>query len=337
MLREAESEAVAQVTRAFRGTVVRPQRLLPFVALLFVVLGVAARCPQTPGRETGVIQFAGYADSRGWSEPQSLGVNRLFTWAELEPADGQYDWSEFDELLRVAEASGKRLVPRVYTNVGAWAQGTPQWVFDEGAAAYRSDAGDAPIQPVPTDPIFTQKFSEFLAVMGDRYDGNRQIEFFQTNAGMGGFGEMVWGNPESQRPPGWSPQVQIETTRQWIDRWRAAFPRTPLVLMENFVGYGIAEEVTDYAVSRGFYLQANDPTQGAESQAILRAQASRTRIILEVEDAGCRSAEGAAWDEMTDKIFGYGIPLDYLIICGQSFDDAGRVQYAVDRLRRGGN
>lgn len=312
-----------------------PRRYLAALLLPLALIG-AGQCARIAPTGSGLLQFSGYADSRAWSEPQALGVNRLFNWSDLEPQDGVYDWAEFDDLLRIAHDSGKRLAPRVYTNVGTFGQATPDWVFDEGAAWYQSDEGDSPRQPVPTDPVFTQKFAEFLVAMGQRYDGDRNIEFFQTNAGMGGFGEMVWGYPESQRPPGWSPTVQIATTQQWIDMWRRAFPTTHLALMENFIGYHIAETVSAYAVDHGFYLQANSPYQAPESQAILAAYAHRTRIILEVEDAGCRTATGDAFDEMTATVFDYGFPVDYLTVCGESFDDPARIRAAYDRLRHGG-
>jgi len=302
--------------------------------LLPLVLVAATACPQLPQPDGyGLIQFGGSADSGTWDNPQALGVNRLFTWAELEPQEGQYDWSEFDALIDAARVRGKRLVPRVYTNMDAWGQATPDWVFDAGAAAYQPTPGSQR-QPVPNDPVFTEKFSAFLDAMAQRYDGNPNIAFIQTNAGMGLFGEVIWAYPREYLPPGWSPQVQIDTSTWWIDRWRQAFPDTHLVLMENFIGDNIAETVAAYAVGRSYYLQANDPDQSRESQAILAAYAGRTRIVLEVEDGGCRSATGAAFDEMAATIFGYGFPVDYLVVCEQSFDDPARVQAALDRLRK---
>jgi hypothetical protein len=303
--------------------------------LLPLVLVAATACPPQPPKPVGfgLMQFAGFTDSRTWDDPRALGVNRLFTWADLEPTEGQYDWSEFDVLIDVARAKGKRLSPRVYTNMDAWGQATPDWVFDAGAASYRSTPGSER-QPVPMDPVFTEKFSRFLEAMASRYDGNPDIEFIQTNAGMGEFGEIIWAYPREYLPPGWSPEVQIETSKQWIDRWRALFPRTHLVLMENFIGENIAETVTAYAVDRGFYLQANDTYLPRESQAILAAYAHRTRIVLEVEHGGCQSAQGQAFDDMTATVFGYGFPVDYLMVCEQTFDDAARTQGAIDRLRK---
>lgn len=280
----------------------------------------------------GLLQFNGDAGSVAWRDEAALGANVLFTWAQLEPREGDYDWSEFDALLATARASGKRLVPRVYTNVAGFGQATPDWVFDAGAESYAD--GEGPRQPVPADAVFSRKFADFLATLGQRYDGNESIEFIQTNAGMGAYGEMVWGDTPDLRPPGWSPDVQVKVTEEWIARWRDAFPNTHLALMENFIGYNIVERVARYAVDRKYYLQANDPNQAPESQRILAMYAPRTGIILEIENQGCRSATGSEYDAMIDKVFSYGFPIDYLVLCGQSLADRARMQDTLDRLRK---
>ena len=293
-----------------------------------------AKCPPAAEPGYGLLVFGGDANSAILGNAGALGVNPLLTWAALEPSEGVYDWSPLDTVLEAARAVGKRVAPRLLTNAGDYAQATPLWVFDAGAAAYAFDEGSTTPQPVPTDGVFRQKFDAFLAAFGARYDGQPDIEFIQTNAGMGGYGEMVWGTSPGTQPPGWSADVEIGTVEFWIDRWREAFPHTHLVLMENFIGEEIAEQLTDYGVARGFYLQANSPEQGRGSQAILMRQADRTKIVLEIENNGCRAATGAAFDEMIGAVFSQGFPIDYLTMCGESFDDAARLQAAFDRLRK---
>jgi hypothetical protein len=320
-------------------TIARRGHAAAFVLALAVFAAVFAanRCQAAtrPGPVGhGVLEFGSWAGSPTGDNPQALGLNILYEWRQLEPREGEYNWAPLDEALNNAAAKAMRIAPRVYTNLGDFGQGTPDWVFAAGAASYYAEPGASIRQPVPMDPVFTAKFGRFLEAFGDRYDGHPQIEFIQTNAAMGTYGEMVWGYPESYRPAGWSPDVQVGTTRYWIDRWRLAFPRTPLVIMENFIGHGIAETATDYAVSRGFYLQANDPWHGAESRAILARHGGRTKIVMEVEDRGCRSARGDAFDGMVDHVFSGGYPVDYLTVCRASFEDPARMQRAIDRLRR---
>ncbi len=231
-------------------------------------------------------------------------------------------------VLAAADAADKRVAPRIYTNLGEFDQGTPDWVFAAGAASYVFDGG-ATRQPIPTDPVFTDKFARFLAAFGARYNGNPLIEFVQTNAGMGGYGEMVWDLPEDV-----SASTQIATSNFWVDRWREAFPNTPLVLMVNFIGHDIGESIAEHAVSRGFYLQANNPDQPDELIDIFRRHAGRTKIILEIENNGCESSTGPEFDAMAAHIFSYGVPIDYLTVCEDTLHDPDRTLAVIDRLRR---
>ena len=259
-------------------------------------------------------------------------MNPLFTWAELEPREGLYNWAPVDAVLSAAAARDKKVAPRLYTNLGEFGQGTPDWVFDAGAVSYRFPGGTI-VQPDPADGVFTEKLTRFVGALGARYNGNGNIVFFQTNAGMGGFGEMVWGIGDVKGPPGWSAEKQISVSSYWIDRWRAAFPDTPLVLMVNFIGHDIGETLAEYAVGRGFYLQANNPNQPPELVAIFRRHADRTKIVLEIENDGCRDASGPALEGMADRIFGYGFPIDYLVVCEETLDDTERARALMDRLR----
>jgi hypothetical protein len=212
-------------------------------------------------------------------------------------------------------------------------QATPDWVFDAGAASYRFTGGNVR-QPVPQDPVFTEKLARFLAALGARYNGRPEIVFFQTNAGMGGYGEMVWGDEAFKGPGGWSPAVQIATSKAWIDRWRTAFPDTRLVLMTNFIGEGIGETLAEHAVERGFYLQANNPDQPEQLAAIFRKHAERTKIVMEIENNGCRDATGPALEAMADRAFGHGFPIDYLVVCEATLQDVDAAQGLIERLRK---
>jgi hypothetical protein len=312
--------------------------LLVAGALLLAALGAAAlgaECRKNAALEpgSGLLHFAGLESSGSLEIPEALGVNPLFTWAELEPREGQYNWRPLDEVIAAAASREKKVAPRLYTNLAEFGQGTPDWVFDAGARSYQFSGGSVR-QPIPTDPIFTQRLARFIAELGARYDGNPHIVFFQTNAGMGGYGEMVWGDEEFRGPAGWSPETQIATSRAWIDRWRTAFPSTALVLMTNFIGDNIGETLAAYAVDRGYYLQANNPSQPRQLVGVFQQHAARTKIVLEIENDGCRDATGEAFDALADDVFALGFPIDYLIVCQQTLEDVERAQSLLDRLRK---
>lgn len=266
-------------------------------------------------------------DGPALTSPIASGGNVLLNWADLEPAEGEFRWAPLDKALADAAANGKRLIPRIYTNIDGYGQATPNWFFDTPRAqSYyptpwaRSQRARA---PVPWDPLFIDKFGRFLEALGSRYNGNPTIEFFQTNAGSGIYGEMVLGNP---LPTGWTTDVQAGSLHMWIDRWRQAFPDTHLSLMVNDVDFGLAEDASVYAVTKGFYLQQNSPWLSPAAVALFAAHNKQTRLVLEVEDSGCRSAEGSAFDKMIRTVFNYGFRIDYLLLCSASFRDPGTAQ-----------
>ncbi|MFQ5875051.1 MAG: hypothetical protein ACE5JL_14820 [Dehalococcoidia bacterium] len=67
-------------------------------------------------------------------------------------------------------------------------------MFDAGAQHYYPSDGAKSRgykAPVPWDPVYKEKFGDFLRALGARYNGNPTIEFFQTNAGSGLYGEVI--------------------------------------------------------------------------------------------------------------------------------------------------
>ena len=318
------------------------RQLRPSPALLLIAISAltattvfgAARCPTKDPVGHGLLQFGGDEHARALTTDAALGINPLFIWAELEPSEGAFNWTPIDTALAAAHAAGRKVAPRVYTNAGDFSQATPGWVFDAGAAAYQIEAGASTYQPVPTDAVFDEKFGAFLRALGQRYNGNDDIEFFQTNAGMGAYGEMVWWLDEASRLPGYSAGAHIGTVQFWIDRWRDAFPDTHLALMQNYLGHGIAETVTAYAVERGFYLQSNSPGHEEAAAAILETHEAQTKIIIEIENRGCRTATGTAFDGVLAQVFTHGFAVDYLVVCAETFEDAEASQRAYDALRK---
>lgn len=308
--------------------------VLPIVLAVLIGLLAAARCPAPGPQGGGLVEFGAREQGAGMESEDALGVNPLFTWAELEPREGQYDWTALDRVLDTAYARGKRVVLRIYTNASDFHAATPQWVFDAGARSYIWAEGSTTPQPIPTDPVFTEKFGRFVAALGQRYNAHPALEMVQTNAAMGGYGEMIWGLQPSDNPPGWSPAVQVETTRAWLDRWRAAFPHTPLSLTVNFIGNGIAETLAQDAVDRGFYLQSNTPRLAPEMAGILRHHAGRTKIIVEIENDGCQGARGDEFAALVGDLFASGVPVDYLAVCGDTLRDGRAVAAALAGLRQ---
>jgi hypothetical protein len=104
--------------------------------------------------------------------------------------------------------------------------------------------------------------------------------------------------------------------------------------MQNYLGHRISETVSDYAVSRGFYLQSNSVGLADESAAILADHDGETKIVLEVENNGCEGATGAEFEALAAEAFSQGFAIDYLVVCGETLADEGAAQRASEQLRQ---
>jgi hypothetical protein len=240
-------------------------------------------------------------------------------------------------MVQRALATGTTIVPRIVTNFSVFGQTTPDWFFDLPGAQYyyphaRAET-DGDKAPVPWDPVYQEKFASFLRALGERYDGNPAIEFFQI-AGAGVYGEMYMG---SRLPEGYSVQAHKTANAHWINAWRIAFPTTHLALMVNALGHNIGEDAAAYAVSKGYYLQMNNPIGNPPTRAILEQHEAETKIIIEAENGGCVQATGSKFRDLMDALFDHGFSVDYITLCSQSFADS-RTSDALmtvwDRLRR---
>ena len=305
--------------------------------LLALVVGIVAVQGSSvsyaaPGN--GLFVF-GSRDGIALTSPNSAGTNPLINWATLEPKDGVYDWSSLDKAIADARAAGKKIVPRVLTNMDANGQATPAWFFATPGAMYYYPSSAAQSKgyksPVPWDLVYRDKFGRFLAVLGKRYNGNPTIEFFQTNAGGGMYGEQYMGNTA----PGWSPHNQVNASEVWLNRWQTAFSQTHIAVMVNYIGGNIGEDVSAYAAGKGIYLQQNSPWLSTGAINLFKANAGKTKIIVDADDAGTY-ATGSGFDQLTNRIFSYGCPVDYVLLFYKSFSDpatAAKLPAFNDRLR----
>ncbi len=75
-------------------------------------------------------------------------VKHLILWSEVEPADGQYDWVEFDAFVDAAEFNNLRILVTLVDS--------PAWARSEGGPGRPDDMG---------------KFQQFMADVAERYQG----------------------------------------------------------------------------------------------------------------------------------------------------------------------
>lgn len=188
---------------------------------------------------------------------QEVNLGQIYTrttWASLEPEEGKYNWSEFDDMLKFA---GEQGIPFSFRIMCAWMSSktlaTPQWVFDKGA---KGDKLVIPfvengvtnyitqVSPHFDDPIFMAEHRRFIAALAQRYDGNPLI----AGLDIGSYGH--WGEwhchglpPDTNRymiavPPEKRPNTQPivyppEIRRQYAEWYLDSFKKTPLLFMTD--------------------------------------------------------------------------------------------------------
>jgi len=183
-----------------------------------------------------------------------MGVMRL-DWASVEPQEGQYNWDALDRFLDSWGRLGK------VCNVGIMCANThsrapegyvtPRWVFDAGARKIeitlnpdQSTTGTPgrKIAPVFDDPVFLDKFANFLRAFADRYDGDPRIAVLDIRS----YGN--WG--EAHMYPFGVPDISPGSFRQHVQMHLNAFQRTQLCLSRNaHLGrFGPLKPVFDWAV-----------------------------------------------------------------------------------------
>jgi len=168
-----------------------------------------------------------------------------FNWADIEPEPGKYHWEILDDVIAAWKPRGGAVAFRVMT-CNAHSAGyytSPKWLFDAGCKGFEYlSGGDDPtsggkriprLEPDYADPLYLARHGEFLAALGQRYDGNSAVEFLD----IGSYG--IWGEWHTSHP------ASVEVRQQIVDLYLRAFRQTPLVFMSDDA------EVLNYALAHG--------------------------------------------------------------------------------------
>ncbi len=174
-------------------------------------------------------------------------------WSDFEPEEGKYAW-EYDDnykaLVQGAVDRGLKLAFRVYINgQDNIKPGTPQFVFDAGVASYEVNklGGGKNLTPYPDDPIFQEKFENFIHAFAQEYDDADMVEF------VDGFNLGWWGEGHHLK---FQNLLNRQSTFSWIiNLYGNAFQNVPLAITVNSeMGYElekiVAFEGQDYVLRR---------------------------------------------------------------------------------------
>jgi Beta-galactosidase len=184
--------------------------------------------------------------------PNVDGLALRYSWDELEPREGVFDWSRLDAQIAAAHSHGKKISLGVTAGIH-----TPAWVYAGGAHYFTfvwDKSWGPPICsrqriPIPWDPLFIAKWTAFVRQLGMRYSESRTVVYIKITGINAGTQETLL--PHSREIPivraadacvsnddvaewqasGYS-RRKIEQT--WLDiagSFAASFPQSSLGLM----------------------------------------------------------------------------------------------------------
>ena len=212
--------------------------------------------------ETGVFRNPG----QGWSTMGGKGsfdqtdpvvnigsVYCRYTWAQLEPEEGRYDWKRLEDQLDFAASKGLPASFRVMCASRHDGTGwpTPEWVFNKGAKddpfvtpkIVRGKATNIVHHtPIFDDPVFMDAHRRFIKALAARYDGDPRL----AGLDLGSFGH--WGEWHcAELPPDTNfcvtasgrhirktvppRKYPLEIRKQYADWYLEGFKSTPIVFM----------------------------------------------------------------------------------------------------------
>lgn len=156
-----------------------------------------------------------------------------FGWADVEPAEGQYNWKLIDDVIAAWKPRGAAISMRVMT-CSAHSAGyytSPKWLFDAGCKGFEYEVGGGDptsggklikrIEPDYADPLYLAKHGAFLNALGQRYDGHTGVEFLD----IGSYGN--WGEWHTKHP------APVAVRKSIVDMYLNAFKKTSLVFMSD--------------------------------------------------------------------------------------------------------
>ena len=114
-------------------------------------------------------------------------------WSDMEPEEGKYAWvynENYKKLIKGAIDRGLKLCFRIYDNgQDNIRPGTPGFVQKAGAKGYLVHSGPAAHwTPYPDDPVFQEKWSNFVKAFAREYDDPDRVDFIDGFA-LGWWGE----------------------------------------------------------------------------------------------------------------------------------------------------
>jgi hypothetical protein len=127
----------------------------------------------------GVFSLSGSgqgASEKALNNPDVMGISIRQGWMDLEPTEGNFDWSFLDSEVAKAAAAGKKVMLRIGTQ-----SGKPAWVTtaieNAGGLFFTfDDNGVSTTIPVFWDPTFLAKKKAMITAVGAHFTNNPTVK-----------------------------------------------------------------------------------------------------------------------------------------------------------------
>ncbi len=208
-----------------------------------------------------------------------------YSWYEIEPNEGEYNWILIDSALESWDSVGKKFGFGIMSANTATTEEfvTPKWVFDAGAKYTRmtsSDSADGMTAasgqyiPVWDDEVYLEKVSNLAKALADRYDGDSRVAFIDIRS-YGNYGETHLLRLESSG----TKALDFEGEKKHIDAYANNFKKTKLIYPT--ANKSTHKDITNYAVERGVGLRYDGIMQDSTNGVLLKPVINKNTAIFE--------------------------------------------------------
>lgn len=148
-------------------------------------------------------------------------------WNQIEPTEGNYDWSSIDQYLDLVKAKDKKATITLYPGKFA-----PAWVYAKNVDSWTfvDHLGNTVTLPNPLDGDLYPIWHNTVKAFGQKYSNDPAV--LQVNM-CGGTGALCGPRINNVFPPGWGAGSPSFMTDQWkttVDTYASAFPSKMLFL-----------------------------------------------------------------------------------------------------------
>lgn len=208
-----------------------------------------------------------------------------FSWYEIEPKEGEFNWFLIDSALESWDSVGKKFAFGIMSANTATTEEyvTPKWVFDAGAKYTRMTSSDSTdgmtaasgqYIPVWDDDVYLEKISNLAKAMADRYDGDSRVAFIDIRS-YGNYGETHLLRLESSG----TKALDFEGEKKHIDTYADNFKKTKLIYPT--ANKSTHKAITSYAAERGVGLRYDGIMQDSTNGVLLKPVKDNNTAIFE--------------------------------------------------------